>query len=145
MKNRMKIHKAIAVQTSKEEFYLKAEELGTKAAKIFTEGKGKAQLNNLLNVVHSSTRVTDTIDYIKRQIGHGNRGFEKDDFGNELIHFLYSELKIVRNSISSELKDLNLDEYQLQQIHLLLCRQFINSMVIHYNYRQQEGINAITV
>lgn len=136
MKNRMKIHKAIASQTSKEEFYHKAEVLGAKAANIFIEDKGKTQLNNLLNVANSSMKVTDIIDYIKRQIGHGNRGFEKDSFGDELIHYLYNDLKNVRNSISSELSELDIDEYQLQQIHLLLCRQFINSLVIHYNYRR---------
>jgi len=135
MKNRMKIHKSVAAQTSTEEFYHKAENLGAKAANIF-EDKGKTQLNNLLNVTNSSMKVTDIIDYIKRQIGHGNRGFEKDNFGDELINFLYDELKIVRNNIASELKELELDEYQLQQIHLLLCRQFINSMVIHYNYKR---------
>jgi len=144
MKNNMRIHKAISVQTSKEEFYNKAEELGTRAAKIFKEGKGKTQLNSLLNLVNSSLRVTDTINYIKRQIGHRNRGFEEDNFGNDLIDFLYNDLKIIKNSIASELKHLELNDYEVQQIHLLLCRQFISSMVIHYNYQQREGFDAIS-
>jgi len=144
MTNRMRIHKAITVHTAKEDFYLKAEDLGEKAAHIFTGEKGKSQLNNLLNVANSSSKVTDTIDYIKRQIGHDNSGFEKDGFGNDLIDFVYDKLKTVRDSIASELASLDLDEYELQQIHLLLSRQFVNSLVIHYNYAQQEGKDART-
>jgi len=142
MRDRMRIHKAISVQTSKEKFYEKAEVLGAKAAKIFKEDKGKAQLNNLSNVTNSSPRITDTIDFVKKQIGLGNRGFDEDNFGNELIDFLFSDLKIIKNSIASELEDLKLNEYEVQQIHQLLCRKFISSMVIHYNYRLGEGFDA---
>ena len=65
-------------------------------------------------------------------------------FGNDLIDFVYDKLKTVRDSIASELASLDLDEYELQQIHLLLSRQFVNSLVIHYNYAQQEGKDART-
>lgn len=142
MKNNMKIYKEITRHTANEKFYKMTENFGSRAAFIFTGEKGKAQLSNLLNIVNSSLKVTDTIDYIKRQIGHGNRGFEKDNFGNDLIKFLYEDLAVTRNAINKTLVDLNLDEFAQQQIHLLICRQFINSMVIHYNYKLQEGANV---
>jgi len=138
----MKIHKEINLQTSTETFYNKAEEFGTKAANIFKREKGKSQMSNLQTIVNTSLKVTDTIDYIKRQIGHGNRGFEQQNFGNDLIKYLYENLAKTKNVINSNLSDISIDEYQLLQIHLLLCRQFVNSMVIHYNYQLQEDVYA---
>jgi hypothetical protein len=139
MKNNMKIYKEITRHTAREEFYKMSENFGSRAAFIFIGEKGKTQLSNLQNIANSSSKVTDTIDYIKRQIGHGNRGFEKDNFGNDLIKYLFHDLASIRNLINSDLAELNLDDYDQQQIHLLICRQFINSMVIHYNYRVQES------
>lgn len=141
MKNRMKIYKEITRHTADKKFYEMTEKFGSRAAFIFTGEKGKSQLSNLLNIVNTSMKVTDTIDYVKRQIGHGNRGFEKDRFGNDLINFLYEDLGVTRNSINNALSELDLDEFDLQQIHLLICRQFINSMVIHYKYKLKEDAN----
>ncbi|MBN2533492.1 MAG: hypothetical protein JXB88_11395 [Spirochaetales bacterium] len=139
MDNKMKIYKEISYFTSRREFYEKAKKFGGNAKRI-----SKTQLSNLLNLADTTFKVTDILNYIKNQAAKSkkNQNWNNNDFACKLIDLLYDnetglictyKKKIANNpEYKNELK-----EWNIQKIHLRLCRIFIRQMVVHYNYLKQ--------
>jgi len=119
----------IADQT---EFRGKAKDMGEKAGKIFSD---KTQMKNLENIANSSMKITDILNFIKRQTGKDKdrKNWYKNNFGPELLDTMEGYLAEASTSVKQKLEVTDPGEQML--IDLLIVREFIRQVVIHYEYR----------
>lgn len=144
MNNEMKIIYEVSIQA--ENCYEDAVKLGIHAAQTI---KGnRSQMTNLENIAESSFKTSDIYDYIKRQTARmrfwrqllPNAKGNALGFGEQLRSYLETNLAKRVDEICSP-ERLNIGDttdeqkQERRRIHLLLIRQFIRSMVIHYEYR----------
>ncbi len=131
MNNQMKILKEIGMKA--DIFRTQTESLGKIAAEAFSD-KHKAQLKGLENIANSALKVSDILNYIKRQTGksEANKKWKQDKFGEKLLKEIEENLKKYRDHISGNLK-ITSDEQKLD-VYLRLIREFVRQVVIFYEY-----------
>jgi uncharacterized protein YaaR (DUF327 family) len=136
MNERMKIQKEVAIIV--DTFSDNTKAFGKKAKNAFAE-KHKSQMRNLENIANSTLKASDVLDYIKRQTGRSEKDkmWKKDNFGNELLDKLEKELKKKRDQISDKLSVTK--EIDRLDIYLMLIREFIKQIVVHYEYELGES------
>lgn len=128
--HQMKIIKEIAIRA--DQFRTNTEKLGKMAANAFAD-KHKAQLKGLENIANSALKVSDVLDYIKRQTGKSEQGtkWKKENFGEKLLNNI-SDLKNDRDRICNSLT-ISSDRERLE-VYLMLIREFIRQVVIFYEF-----------
>lgn len=128
---KMKILKEISIKT--DNFREETKSLGELAVDIFSNNK--AQMKNLENIANSALKISDVLDFIKRQTGRSkaNEQWKKNNFGNKLLNKIENELKSERDKIC-QLLTVN-DDYQKLEIYLQLVREYIRQIVIHYEFK----------
>lgn len=130
------------VNQAAEDFYEKSVDLGEHAAEVFGN-RHRSQMTNLENIANSAFKVSDVYDYIKRQMARyefWRRPYKGSEqlFGLRLLDELSQDLLRVRDSICSKvgIDDTTDEERHLRRhVHLLLIRQFIQQMIVHYEFR----------
>ncbi len=128
MNIQMKILKQIAIKADL--FREKTKDLGKIAEKAFSD-KHKSQVKNLENIANSALKVSDVLDYIKRQTGRDKK-WKTEGFGEKLLQEIEVFLKQTRDNICGNLQ-ITSDEQKLE-VYLLLIREFIRQIVIHYEF-----------
>ncbi|SRR5579885_3606531 len=141
--NEMKVIREVDIQA--EICYSDAVELGEHAAHVIGN-RHRSQMTGLENVAESTFKTSDVFDYIKRQTARLSNWRqpspeEKNSgagFGERLKTYLEKglegNLKIIYEHLNiGDVTDE--DRQERRRIHLLLMRQFIRHMVIHYEYR----------
>lgn len=140
--NEMKVIREVSIQA--ENCYSDAIKLGEHAAYAL-KASHRSQMTGLENVAESTFKKSDVFDYIKRQtarLPYWRQPFPEvknsdAGFGERLKDFLEKELTKKRDVICTHLDigDVT-DEERLERnrIYLLLIRQFIRHMVVHYEY-----------
>lgn len=134
----------IEVSFESDDFYPQATALGYHAAEAL-EDKHRAQLTSLENIAESTFKISDVMDYIKKQTArfeHWRYIPAKGDspqqgFGDRLRAYLENDLAQRRDVVCERLKigDSSYEDRQKRRrIYLLLIRQFIRSMVVEYEY-----------
>lgn len=142
MSLQMKIHKEVELQI--DAMYSKTEQLGELAVKVFGRGRGKTQLRNLENIANSTLKVSDVLDYIKRQTARLNE-WKKQGFGVKMLEYIQKDIlnmrKTVFTHLSSELEHLNDRDRELkkQEIAVQLIRGFVKQLVIHFEWALATG------
>ena len=142
MSLQMKIHKEVELQI--DAMYSKTEQLGELAVKVFGRGRGKTQLRNLENIANSTLKVSDVLDYIKRQTARLNE-WKKQGFGVKMLEYIQKDIlnmrKTVFTHLSSELEHLNDRdrEFKKQEITVQLIRGFVKQLVIHFEWTLATG------
>lgn len=134
MNIQMKILKQVALET--DNFRNQAERLGKIASEAFRNQKN--QMKNLENIANTALKASDVLDYIKRQTGRANKneGWKSQGLGVELINQIEDELAKARDRVD---RSLGLtDEIQKLEVYLLIIREFIRQVVIHYEYKVGE-------
>ncbi len=141
MNKRTKI--LLRINEQAELFYDKSQELGILAAQSFREEHGKerqqrhrAQMTGLENIAETTLKVTDVLDYIKKQIAR-QEGWRHKNFGETLKSYIENNLKADVASICASVgidDKTEEDRRERQQIYLLLIRQFIRQIVVQYEY-----------
>jgi len=131
MNERMKILKEVAIFADL--FRQKTEDSGLIAKDAFTD-RHKSQMKNLENIANSALKVSDVLDYIKRQTGKSRENdlWRKDRFGEKLLNDITETLKKNRDTICKRL-DIAAEKDKLE-VYLLLIREFVRQVVIHYEY-----------
>lgn len=131
MNNRMKILKEVGVVADK--FRNDAEKMGDLAKKAFPDEKNRSQMKHLENIANSALKVSDVLDYIKRQTGRSkpHEKWKVGNFGSDLLDHIQRR-KGDTEDISDEL-DIS-DEIDRLEVNLLLIREFVKQVVIHYEY-----------
>ncbi|RLC17733.1 MAG: hypothetical protein DRI57_09385 [Deltaproteobacteria bacterium] len=130
MNTQMNILKEVGMQA--DNFRKRTRKLGETASEAFSGQK--AQMKNLENIANSALKVSDVLDYIKRQTGKSdaNKKWKKDQFGEKLLKEVKDTLGKRRDIIC---RDLGIaSEEQRLHVYLLLIREFIKQLVIFYEY-----------
>ena len=140
MNQGMKIVKEIAQVTDQDDFYAKAKTLGETASLAFGE-RHRSQMTSLENIANSTLKVTDVLDFIKKQFAKSkpNEDWRKKDFGNELKKYIEQSLRKRREEICLRLEGVEEESIEGQRIYLSLIREFVCQLVIHYEYRTSGG------
>ncbi len=132
--------------------YGKAIELGDHAADAF-EGLNKSekrrhrsQMTGLENIAESTLKVSDVLDYIKKQTArrdYWRKPSQKENkgFGVLLKEYLEGPLSEQKTTICNRLginDQTDPDGRERRRIHLLLIRQLIRQLVVQYEFRASE-------
>jgi hypothetical protein len=140
----------IEVNKQAEDFYPESTKLGKYAAEVFKDGKQghRSQLTNLETIANSAFKVSDVLDYVKRQTARQektwskpNAGFGQGSFGTQLQKAL-ENLDARRNTICNHLgigESTDEDCHLRRHIHLLLIRHFIQQLVVQYEYTTSQN------
>ena len=140
MNKEMQVMLEISFET--DDFYSQAAALGYHAAEAL-QTRHRSQLTGLENIAESTFKISDILDYIKKQtarFNHWRYTLAKGEntqqgFGERLRACLENDLATRRDAICERLKvgdSLYDDKQERRRIHLLLIRQFIRSMVAAY-------------
>jgi hypothetical protein len=143
MNKQMQIIREVNIEA--EDFYPQAVDLGMHAANVLTRGH-RSQMTGLENIADTALKAADIFDYIKRQTarfsdwqqGDQKSGQSDMPFGLRLKKAL-EDLKVRRDNLC-DAQRLNIgnetpeDKYLRQHVYLLLIRQFIQQMVVHYEF-----------
>lgn len=147
----------LEVNHQAENFYPDAIQLGDHAAYAL-KARRRSQLTGLENLAENALKVSDVLDYVKRQTARflewrqtlppaaapqGNASRSGDDpeilgFGERLRWHLEKDLEKRCDNICDRLKiDKKGEENRKlrRRVYLLLIRQFIRQMVIEYEFR----------
>ena len=140
MNQRMKILKEIARIADSDDFHKQARKLGEVAAKAF-DSRHRNQMMNLENIVNSTLKVTDVLDYIKKQIARAkkNQTWRKDNFGDRLKDEIEERLREARNEVCQILEGVGENSFEEQRIYLNFIREFVSQLVVHYEYQVTVG------
>ncbi|MBV9688663.1 MAG: hypothetical protein JO202_03025 [Ktedonobacteraceae bacterium] len=152
MTKRMKLIIRVNEQAGSEEFYKKSQHLGLLAVQCFREEqeRHRSQMTGLENIAETTLKVTDVLDYIKKQTAHqrekqGQReqqGWKKkvgangELFGQVLKEDIETGLDSFINKVCENFINSTTDEgkQERQEVHLLLIRQLIRQLVVRYEY-----------
>lgn len=136
-------------QAGSEEFYNKSLELGMLAVKSFKgeQERHRSQMTGLENIAETTRKVTDVLDYIKKQTAHqrgDDQGWKKkvgaksELFGELLKEYIENGLKPFVDTVCNDL-DINStsdpSKQDRQKIYLELVRQCIRQLVVQYEYQ----------
>ncbi len=136
MNQQMKILKEIAQTADRNDFYSRAKQLGKIASKAFAGHR--SQMTNLENIANSTLKVTDVLDYIKKQVAK-NKMWRRYNFGTELKKYIENSLRKRREEICSRIEGVEENSFEGQRIYLNLIREFVRQLVVHYEYREPIG------
>jgi len=125
----MKTIKEIALKSDL--FYEQTTELGKIAANAIGN-KHRTQINSLENIALSTLKVSDVLDYIKKQIARDEK-WRVNDFGNLLKKHIETQLLEARDDICEKVT-VDKNSAEAQQIYLALIREFIRQIVVNYQY-----------
>jgi hypothetical protein len=131
MNREMEIIRAVALQA--DAIREQAEEFGQHAAQALRGEAGNRQIKGLENIATSALKVTDVLDYIKRQTAkcRPNESWRKNEFGARLVRFISEDLRRRSDALAQQL---GATEAERQRIYLLLIREFVRQMAAHYAF-----------
>ncbi len=148
MKKRIELIIRVNKEAGSEEFYKKSQDLGILAAQSFREEQGRerqqrhrAQMTGLENIAETTLKVTDVLDYVKKQTAR-QKGWQKEvgankvRFGESLKKCIESELKTFVDNVCNGFIESVTDEGKRdrQEAYLQLVRQLIRQLVVRYEY-----------
>ncbi len=127
--NRILFLKEIEESVDSENFYEKAVSLGKKA---HNSGMKRNQISNLENIANTTFKVSDIIDYVKKQVAR-HQEWQKG-VGEELLKFINGDALVVSKKIRKDIEDNFRENIPLRKILLQILREFIRSFAINYEY-----------
>ena len=140
MNQQMKILKEIAQIVDSDDFYTQAKKFGEIASGAFGP-RHRNQMTNLESIANSTLKVTDVLDYIKKQVARAdkNKTWRKNNFGIELLKCIEQNLRERRKEICARLEGVEENSVDGQRAYLNLIRGFVCQLVVHYEYRITVG------
>lgn len=153
MKKRIELIIRVNKEAGSEEFYKKSQNLGILAAQSFREEQGRerqqrhrAQMTGLENIAETTLKVTDVLDYVKKQTAR-QKGWQKEvganreRFVESLKKCIESELKTFVDNVCNGFIESATDEGKRdrQEAYLQLVRQLIRQLVVRYEYEVSEA------
>lgn len=136
----------IRVNEQAEQFYEQSQKLGILAAQSFQEvrgvekGRHRAQMTGLENIADTTLKVSDVLDYIKKQIAR-RQGWttliDGQSFGEKLKNYIEKDLEGARNKVCASVgigDQKEEEQRERQKIYLDLVRQFVRQIVVQYEY-----------
>jgi len=129
----------VAIQA--DAFYDDGERFGHWAATALG-GRRRAQVTGLEGVANSTLKVSDVLDYLKKQTARSDVGEawrhnnpEGKAFGPELIGFIRGQLRTrsesICQSVAGDTKQ-TIEPTEKQQVYLALIREFLRQVAAQY-------------
>jgi hypothetical protein len=128
------------VATQADGFYDHGTRFGQWAARAL--GGRRAQMTGLESIANSSLKVSDVLDYLKKQTARSQpgeawrrRNDEQQELGPALLAFITNTLGSRRDVICSSVArvtEQTVPEQQRQQIYLALIREFVRQVAAQY-------------
>ena len=146
MTKRMELIIRVNREAGSEEFYKKSQDLGLLAVQCFREEqeRHRSQMTGLENIAETTLKVTDVLDYIKKQTAHQRdpQGWKKkvgangELFGQVLKEDIETGLGPFIDKVCEDFINSTTDEgkQERQEVHLLLIRQLVRQLVVRYEY-----------
>lgn len=124
----MRIRREVALESDRDEVYEAAKRLGEQGL-----GLKRSQITGLESVANGTQKVSDVLDYVKRQTA---RHKEWSVIGPALLTYIEETVRKKREAIVQRLKDANpkIDDYQQQEIAIQLVRALIAQIAAQYEY-----------
>lgn len=131
----LKAMREVNIRADSKSFRDSAASLGAQATRLFAD---KSQLKKLENTGNSALKITDIYNYIKRQTGKDGKAqnWNKEQFGTSLLQKLQGVERDEGENICTLLA-INVPEDRME-VNLMLAREFIRQMVIHYEYEMRD-------
>ena len=125
-----------------DDFYNRAKELGEIAASAFGN-RHRSQMTNLENIANSTLKVSDVLDYIKKQVARSraNESWRKDNLGKQLKDYIEEDIRGHRQRIC-DMPEIQTDAAVAQHAYLSLIREFIRQLVVHFEWTLVEGTSS---
>jgi len=138
MNREMAFVREVALQA--DTFYGDSEGFGQRAARALP-GK-RAQITGLESIANSSLKVSDVLDYLKKQTAKAKAGKEwrqvdtaHKELGQQLIAFIREDLRVKRDAVCNSVSNSTgqgASELEKQQVFLALIREFVRQVAAHY-------------
>ncbi|WP_052887896.1 hypothetical protein [Thermogemmatispora carboxidivorans] len=137
---------AVSKEADRPDFYELAERLGYHAA-VALKKEHRSQMTGLEAIVNGTLKRSDVLDYVKKQIARfdywclplkDDKADPQTGFGERLLRVLEQDLAARTDKVCQELgigEKTEEDRQLRRRVHLSLMRQFIRSMVAHYEFR----------
>ena len=145
MNIRMKMLRKIALVVDTDVFYKQSEKFGKLAARSLTSER-RSQITGLENLANTSRKVSDILDYVKVRTArdlqsrkNDQPGWHRNDLGKEALAYLEQDLRKLRDDLCRSKELASLDEFQQQEVYMLLIRAFVSQLAAHYEYACQVG------
>jgi hypothetical protein len=122
-------------------FYNEGARFGKWAALAFGSRR-RSQITGLEAIANSSLKVSDVLDYLKKQTARADkdrdwrhRNEEQLELGPQLIAFIHNTLKnkrdLICDSVATDTEQ-PVAEEEKQRTHLALIREFVRQVSAHY-------------
>lgn len=134
----------VAIQA--DAFYEQGEQFGEWAAEALRNQR--SQITNLENIANTSLKVSDVLNYLKKQTAKArqNAGWRQrsnrnntsqNALGGAMIEFISNDLKNRRDTVCNKVaRDrVEITEERKQEVYLLLIREFIRQVAAQYELR----------
>jgi hypothetical protein len=136
MNIRMKIVREVALAADR--MYDQAQHFGNLAARALGTDR-RSQITGLESIANSSQKVSDVLDYVKLRTARDHqtrreKGWHKDELGKTLLAFFETDLRKERDTLCTSKDLLSLDDFQRQEVYILLIRAFVARLAAQYEY-----------
>jgi hypothetical protein len=137
-KLRLKMVRAIEMETDLDPFYNKATELGRKAARALGRDK-RSQITGLESIANSTQKASDVFDYVKLRTAR-QKEWQQGELGQELLKYLETDLRRTRDNVCTSLSLPPLQaapqqEVSLrQEVYMRLIRAFVAHLAAQYEF-----------
>lgn len=136
----------VAIQA--DAFYEQGEQFGGWAAEALKNQR--SQITNLENIVNTSLKVSDVLNYLKKQTAKARQNVgwrqippnninntSQNGLGKAMIEFIGNDLKNRRDTVCNKVSrnGVEITEERKQEIYLLLIREFIRQVAAQYELR----------
>jgi hypothetical protein len=153
MNKRIQLIMRVNEQAGHQDFYEQSQKFGMLAVESFkgeqNQERHRSQMTGLENIAETTLKVTDVLDFIKKQTaqqrvqrGKEAQGWKKkvgekgELFGELLINHIKDGLQPFINDVCLDFIDSATQQgkRERQEAHLELVRQFIRQLVVRYEY-----------
>lgn len=135
MRRELQLVRAIALKA--DQLYDEAVKLGQLAAQNLSGESGRrSQVTQLEAVANSAIKVSDVLDYVKRQTGKSS-AWQKDELGLRLVGFLDSTLRGSMDHL--QILPAVTDPAERQHAHLELIRAVVHQIAAHYEFGRAQA------
>ena len=135
MNIRMKMLRAVALESDSEPFYDQAKAFGERAAQALGHTK-RSQITGLESQANSTQKITDVLDYLKLRTAR-QKEWRQENLGRDLLAYLETDLRKARDKIGALPDMTTLDASQKQEVYLLLIRAFVAHLAAQYEFACQ--------
>jgi hypothetical protein len=153
MNKRIQLIMRVNEEAGREDFYEQSQKFGMDAIKSFkgeqNQERHRSQMTGLENIAETTLKVTDVLDFIKKQTAQQRGRADKDGqgwkkkvgengelFGELLINHIKDGLTPYIDHVCLDFIDSATEQgkRERQEVHLELVRQFIRQLVVRYEY-----------